>query len=216
MNDTIIFDNEGVITDTESIWDKEQEVFLGRRGILYRRDEIKHLLGGRSIAEGVKILKKIYKLPEEDARLTNERLLIVKDLFNTEVKFVEGFPEFYETIRYKFKTCVATSMNNDLLDIIDQQLSLKELFNGHVYSLKHVGFRSKPSPDIFLYAAQRLKSKPGTCIVIEDSPNGIIAAIAAGMKSIALTTTYTKEKLKKANIIIDSFSDIKAATLNLI
>ncbi len=216
MNDTIIFDNEGVVADTEPLWDKEQEVFLGRRGIIYKRDETKHLLGGRSLAEGAVILKNIYKLSGEDADLTNERLLIIKDLLNTKIKFVQGFMEFYEKIRHKYKICIATSMNNDLLDIVDQKLSLQRLFNGHIYSLKDVGFRSKPLPDIFLYAAQRLVSKPATCIVIEDSPNGIIAANAAGMRSLALTTTYTKEKLKDADIIVDSFSDISQDTLSLI
>jgi len=215
MIDTIIFDNEGIVIDTEHIWDKEQEIFLGRRGICYRRSETKHLLGGRSIAEGAKILKKKFNLYEDDTVLSNERFLLVKDLFNTEVKFIKGFMDFYERIRNKFKTCIATSMNEDLLSIVDQKLSLKELFNGHVYSLKHVGFKSKPNPDIFLYAAEKVKSKPETCIVFEDSPIGITAAIVAGMKCIGLATTYTKRKLKNANLIYNSFSEINPDTLHL-
>ena len=110
MIDTIIFDNEGIVIDTEHIWDKEQEIFLGRRGICYRRSETKHLLGGRSIAEGAKILKKKFNLYEDDTVLSNERFLIVKDLFNTEVKFIKGFMDFYERIRNNYKTCIDTSM----------------------------------------------------------------------------------------------------------
>ena len=213
MIDTIIFDNEGIVTDTEHIWDKEQEIFLGRKGIYYERSETKHLLGGRTIEEGAKILKKKYGFREDDAILANERFLIIKDLFNSEVRFINGFPEFYEKIRYKYKTCIATSLNEELLDIVDQKLSLRILFNGHVYSLKHVEYRSKPNPDIFLYAAKKVKSKPETCIVFEDSPNGITAAIRAGMKCVGMTTTYAKGILKQADLIYNSFADINLSEL---
>ena len=213
MIDTIIFDNEGVIIDTEPAWDKEQEIFLGRRGIKYRRDKTKHLLGGKSIKEGARILKAIYNLKEDDASLAHERYSIIRDLFHSEICYINGFLDFYNKVHRKYKICIATSLDEELLQIADQKLALASLFNGHVYSLKHVDFKSKPDPDIFLYAARKLKSKPVNCVVIEDSPNGIIAAKNAGMKSIAITTTYVREKLKDADIIIDSFSDIVLDTL---
>lgn len=216
MIDTVIFDNEGVIADTEPVWDMEQEIFLGRRGITYQRDKTKHLLGGKSIAEGAKILKDIYNLPGDDYGLTGERLSIVKELLHQKIKFVRGFPEFYRETSHRYKTCVATSMDDALLAIVDSELHLTELFKGRVYTLKHVDYKSKPNPDIFLYAARMVKTLPAKCVVIEDSPNGILAAKAAGMKSIALTTTYTKDKLMEADLIIDSFSDIDEDTLGLI
>jgi beta-phosphoglucomutase len=216
MIDTIIFDNEGVVADTESAWDKEQEVFLGRRGITYKRDKTKHLLGGRSIEEGAVILKEIYNLSGDNASLANERFSIIKDLLNREISFIRGFQDFYQMIHQKYKICIATSMDDELLDIVDRKLSLNQLFNGHVYSIQHAGLKSKPDPDIFLFAAKQLKSEPATCIVIEDSPNGLIAAKAAGMKSIGITTTYSREILKDADDIIDYFSDLETDSLNVI
>jgi beta-phosphoglucomutase len=216
MIDTIIFDNEGVIADTESVWDKEQEEFLGRRGIKYERSRTKHLLSGSSLVEGVKILKKEYNIEGDDELLTFERLSIAKGLLEADVNYIKGFMDFYNIVRNRFKICVATSMHEELLNIIDKKLSLNELFGGHIYSLKHVGYKSKPCPDLFLYAAKKLKSKPGNCLVIEDSPKGIDAALRAGMKCIGLATTYPHKRLKNASFTVKSYNEININRIQLI
>lgn len=216
MIDAIIFDNEGVVADTEPAWDREQEIFLGRRGIQYRKDRIKHLLSGRSIRDGVKILKQEYNIAGDELVLSDERYAIVKNLLRSDVSFIEGFLQFYELVKHKYKTCIATSMDDELLNIIDKKLLLRRLFGGNVYTLKHVGYKSKPYPDIFLYAARELKSDPENCLVIEDSPNGIEAARKAGMKCIGLATTYSADKLRNADFIVKSFSDINTVRLELI
>jgi len=94
------------------------------------------------------------------------------------------------------------------LEIADQRLRLSELFNGNVFSVAEIGYVSKPNPDIFLYAARKLNSQPEHCLVIEDSPHGIEAAKRAGMRCIALTTTYTRDKLAQADLVVDSYSQI--------
>ena len=166
--------------------------------------------------DGVKILKKEYNLTGDEIALWDERYAIVKKLLEADVYFIEGFMDFYRLVKHKYKTCIATSMDEDLLNILDKQLHLSELFGGNIYTLKHVEFRSKPCPDIFLYAAKELKSSPGNCIVIEDSPNGIDAALKAGMKCIGLATTYAGEKLKNADLIIKSFNEINIDQFKLI
>jgi beta-phosphoglucomutase len=208
MTETIIFDNEGVIADTEPVWDREQEEFLGRRGIMYKRKRTKHLLTGLSLIEGVKILKREYNIKGDDELLAEERLAIVKRLLAADVGFVTGFNDFFNTVRNSYKTCVATSMHRELIKIIDKKLSLYELFEGRIYSIEEVGYKSKPWPDIFLYAAQKLKSRPDNCLVIEDSPNGIEAALRAGMKCIGLATTYPREKLGNATFTAKCFENI--------
>ena len=61
MIDTIIFDAEGIVIDTETIWDKGQAIFLQRRGFVYDRERIKPLLTGRTLAEGVEIMRQAYR-----------------------------------------------------------------------------------------------------------------------------------------------------------
>ena len=208
MINTIIFDAEGVVIDTEPMWDKSQKEFIGRRGLSYDRKKIKHLISGKSLVDGVKIMQKEYGFIGNPKKLAKERKIIIKKLFKSQLKFIVGFKDFNQKIKKRYKTCIATSMDKELLKIVDKKLKLLQLFDNKVFSIQEIGNVSKPNPNIFLYAANKLNSKPEDCLVIEDSPNGIEAAKRAGMKCIALTTTYSKDKLIKADLIVDSYPQI--------
>ena len=68
--------------------------------------------------------------------------------------------------------------------------------------------KTKPDPELFLKASESLNILPSDCIVIEDSIMGVEAALKAGMKCIAITTTNGREKLNKANLVIDDFKEL--------
>ncbi len=205
--DTIIFDAEGVVVDTEPVWDDGQREFLGRRGIEYDRRTIKPLLTGRSLRDGTVALKQAFDLDGDVDSLATERMEIVRDAFR-DVGFVPGFLEFFERLEGRYKRCIATSMSSDLLAIVDEHLHLLELFDGCVFTLADVENRSKPDPSLFLYAAGRLGSAPADCVVIEDSPVGLESARRAGMTSIGLTTTYEATLLEEADVVVGSFEEI--------
>ena len=214
MIDTIIFDAEGIVIDTEAIWDKGQEIFLRRRGFVYDRERIKPLLTGRTLAEGVEVMKQAYQFEGDTENLAHERADIVRDLFIHETCFIQGFLEFYESVRNRYKTCIATSMDEDLLKLVDQRLNLAALFGNKIYTLDKVKYRSKPNPDIFLYAAKQLRSSPENCVVIEDAPHGIDAARSAGMWCIAISTTYDPRKLEKADFVVSAYTEIDLEAVN--
>lgn len=209
MIDTIIFDGEGVVIDTERIWDKAQEEFLRRRGLTYDREKIKHLITGKSSIDSVSIIKLEYGLRGDPKTLAQERLEIFKALFGRETKYVDGFPEFFARVRKTRKTCLATAMDNELLRLADERLGLSGLFGDRIFTLANVDYRSKPNPALLLFVASRLGSEPSQCVVIDDAPLGVEAAKRAGMMCIAITTTYDREKLKQADVIVDSFSEIE-------
>ncbi|MGA2800783.1 MAG: HAD family phosphatase [Verrucomicrobiota bacterium] len=211
MINTIIFDAEGVVVDTEKAWDKAQVEFLRRRGIVYERNKIKHLLSGKSQVEAIEILKAECGLTGNVQSLITERMALVKRLLEEHVEFVAGFREFFQRVQPAYRTCIATAMPEDLLAIVDGRLGLSGLFGGRIYSLIDVDHRSKPNPDVFLHAAGRLGAKPENCLVIEDAPHGVEAAKRAGMKCIALTTTYDRQILSNADTVVDSFAQIEPA-----
>jgi beta-phosphoglucomutase len=208
MIDSIIFDADGVVIDTEEIWDREQEEFLRRRGFVYDRPRIKPLMTGTSLLDGAMVLAREYGFPGDPQSLARERLEIVHDLYERDVKFMDGFLEFFDRVRGRNKTCVATAMPREVLEIADRRLGLSELFGGHLYCIADVGNRAKPDPDLFLYAARQLGSGPESCVVIEDSPLGVEAARRAEMKSIGLARTYDRQTLRAADLVVDSFSEI--------
>jgi beta-phosphoglucomutase-like phosphatase (HAD superfamily) len=214
MIDTIIFDAEGVVVDTETIWDKGQEEFLRRRGFVYDRERIKPLLTGRTLAEGVEVMQRAYGFEGAPSVLAAERADIVRDLFATDVEFIAGFPDFFESVHGRYKTCIATAMDMELLKLVDKHLGLSKLFGNKIYTLADVGFRSKPNPDVFLYAAEQLQSSPQSCVVIEDAPHGVEAARRAGMRCIGISTTYEPDKLVAADLVVDSFAQIDLDTVD--
>jgi HAD superfamily hydrolase (TIGR01509 family) len=160
------------------------------------------------MTEGAMILAREFGFSGDPEALARERLEIVRDLYARDVRFLGGFPEFFGRVRGRHKTCVATSMSREILEIADRRLGLSELFGGRIYCIADVGNRSKPDPALFLHAARQLASGPETCVVIEDSPLGVEAARRAGMKSIGLASTYDRPMLVAADLVVDAFSEI--------
>lgn len=210
MITAIIFDLEGVIIDSErKVWEQEATEFLRNHGHVYNRDEVKHLLMGKTLEEGIVILQQHHGFTGNVKVLAQERRDIATRLFKEEVTFIPGFQDFYKNISKKYKIAIATSLERPFLEAIDAYLHLTTLFNNHVYSIADIGYISKPNPDIFLYAAKQLRVEPKNCMVIEDSPHGVEAAKRAGMKCIALTTSVGRDKLTKADVIVDNYKEIK-------
>jgi beta-phosphoglucomutase-like phosphatase (HAD superfamily) len=211
--DTVIFDAEGVVVDTEKLWDLAQRDFLARRGLDYDRARIKPLLAGRASEEGMRELQRVLDLPGDPRELAAERLELLRSHL-ADVDYVPGFREFFAAIAPWFKTGLATAMEPELFELVDRRLELSELFRGHVYTLDNVAGRGKPAPDLFLHAASMLDSEPGSCVVIEDAPSGIAAARAAGMRCIGLATTFERELLAEADLVVESFAELDPARLD--
>lgn len=207
--ESVIFDLEGVVANTEPLWDQVSIIFLQRRNAVYNREQTKPLLMGKTLAEGVRIMQGQYGFSGDVDEQAIERREIARELFSEDVVFIPGFEKFYEIVVGKgLKSAIATSLERDFLKSIDQRLKLSELFNNKIFSIADVGYKSKPNPDIFLYAASQISTLPSSSLVIEDAPNGVEAARRAGMRCVALTTSTTREKLMGADLVVDSYTEI--------
>lgn len=212
MIEGIIFDAEGVVIDTEAMWDLAQEALLREHGHRYDRDEVKPLLTGRSSLEGATLLKERYGLPgTAEAIAARREALVVAHL--AAVSFVPGFRDFFAAVDGPYETAVATGMDPAMLQIVDDRLHLRRLFGGRVFTLEDVNQRSKPNPDLFLFAAARIGAAPDACVVIEDAPYGVTAARRAGMRCIGLATTYGPELLGEADVVVETFQEIDLQAL---
>jgi beta-phosphoglucomutase len=154
-------------------------------------------------------MQREFNIPGDPDTLTAERNAEIRKLIAERVEFIAGFKDFFACVKERYKTCVATSMPRDLLELANRRLHLEAYFGGRIFSIADVGNRSKPDPALFLYAAQQLSTPPSRCLVIEDAPNGIEAANRAGMYCIALATTFPKEILSGANEIATSFEALR-------
>ena len=184
---------------------------MERRGLQYDRALLKPLMAGKSIQEGVVIMKRYFPVDEPDAVLSEERMQLISGLFEEEVNFIPGFIRFHEALMHeRISTCIATSMHPALMPKIDKRLNIKRLFEGRVYHVADAGNRSKPDPAVFLYAARKMNVRPEQCLVIEDAPHGIAAAKSAGMSCWSITTTFQSSLLMQADRVFANFDQIAA------
>jgi beta-phosphoglucomutase len=215
MIQAVIFDMDGVIIDSEKLWSNGITNVLARHNVIYKQ-EIQNLCMGKSLDESSKILIDTHDLKISPEQLSDEKLNAVLELYKQKLDFMPGFLSLFESLKNrKVKMCIATASNETLMNAVDAKLNLTNLFLGNVIfrTEKH---NSKPAPDLFLDAASKLAIKPEDCVVIEDSPHGVKAALNAGMKVVALTSSTTTENLKGADLIVNSLDDINPSVIGLL
>ena len=125
----IIFDAEGVVVDTEALWDKSQDVLLGRRNLEYDRDYLKPRMAGQTLLQGAELMVDYYKLSENPHHIAQERHVLIHELFENEIAFIPGFTAFIDHLnRSDLKRSVATAMKKSLMVMVEQKLQLKQVF----------------------------------------------------------------------------------------
>jgi beta-phosphoglucomutase family hydrolase len=209
MKKAVIFDMDGVISDTINHHiESESEVFANHgihitpQQIIQEFNAMPDDLFFRTVFERA---GKKADIPT----LYREKLSIFKDMANKNLSAVPGVIDFIKTLRKEHVLIgVASSSPTAIIEIVLSSLAIKNLCDA-ITSTDEVE-HGKPHPDIFLLTAKKLGVLPDNCIVIEDASRGIDAAIAAGMKCIAITTTHDRRELKKADKIIDSFTELSS------
>jgi len=208
---TILWDMDGVIADSNpfhfAAW---QEVF-DRRGINFIKDDFTKLFGTRNdfiirnILEG--------EPREEDVEtIAKEKETNFRGKIKGNVKPLPGAIKLLGTIKKgTFKQALVSSAPEENINLIIGELNLEGFFDSVVHGREVT--ESKPSPQIFLLAAEKLKAEPADCIVIEDSPLGVKAAKAAGMRCLAVTNTHPEQELKEADKVVHSLEDVDLITL---
>jgi HAD superfamily hydrolase (TIGR01509 family) len=201
---------DGVLVDSEPFnFEIENRQFL-LNGISVTDEEHRSYLGTASNEMWIKIAENHrLNLPVENLIEQNriESIRYFKEL--AEIPVMPGLVELLEKLQAKnCPTAVASSSFPEIIDLILLKTGLRKYFQV-VVSSQEAG-KSKPEPDVFLLAAQKLGVDPENCLVIEDSQNGIKAAHAAGMRCIAFHGSGSDpEKQNGADAIIQHFSKLE-------
>ncbi|MBW8701719.1 6-phosphogluconate phosphatase [Streptomyces sp. MBT84] len=206
--DLVIFDNDGVLVDSEPISNRLLAGYLTEIGHpTSYEDSIRDFMGSA--------MHRVHDLIEER---TGERLPSDFDdvfharvfaAFERELKPVPGVVDVLEKLSADgVPYCVASSGSHERIRVGHRTTGLDRWFvDGRIFSSQDVG-RGKPAPDLFLHAAERMGVAPGDCLVVEDSPLGVRAAVAAGMDVYGFTAMTPTDRLVGATQLFSTMGEL--------
>jgi len=214
----LIFDVDGVIADTEAVNARASiRVFADLFGVegVVRKDFEAGL--GRGAEEYVKAAARVHGLELTSVQI--EKATQRRQKYFLKILSEEPLPPFPGVLKFlekamqsvDFRVAIATSSTLEKSSAVLNATGVP--YQEMVYINGNDVTHKKPDPELFLLAAERLGIDPSHCVVIEDAPNGIQAAKAAGAKCIAVTNSAPAEKLQQADFICDSLEQIDIETI---
>jgi HAD superfamily hydrolase (TIGR01509 family) len=216
MVDAVIFDMDGVLVDTEHLWDEVREALTEEWGGRYT-PEAQEAMMGMSSLEWSRYLHETVGLREPPEVINAEVVQRMLARYEADLPVVPGAVEAVTQIAEQGRRlALASSSNRELIAAVLRQLGLTALFDVTVSSEEVP--RGKPAPDVYLEAARRLGVEPAHCAAVEDSASGIRAAHAAGMRVIAYPNRHyppAEDALALAEVVLDTAAEIGAAVSRL-
>jgi HAD superfamily hydrolase (TIGR01509 family) len=207
--EAIVFDNDGLLLDTEHAWTRAEVVLFERHGATFTEDHKRELIG-TSRAESAVKLERLLDLPGRGEALMDE----LHELVMTEVAAgVPPRPGAVELVAAARAAGFPLGLaSNSSREFVERVLAVSALANGHfdvVVSADDVA-AGKPAPDIYLAACAALRAAPERSVALEDSPTGVAAARAAGMYVIAVPY-FPDTAIEGASLVARSLADPEVA-----
>ncbi|MEU1305594.1 HAD family hydrolase [Streptomyces shenzhenensis] len=207
--DLVVFDNDGVLVDSEPISNRLLAAYLTELGHpTSYEDSLRDYMGAALHRVHDLVAERTgQRLPDDFDDVFHARVFAA---FERELKPVSGAVGVLEKLAADgVPYCVASSGSHERIRVGHRTTGLDRWFeDSRIFSSQDVG-RGKPAPDLFLYAAERMGVAPERCVVVEDSPLGVRAAVAAGMDVYGFTAMTPSEKLAGAGQL---FSDMRELT----
>ncbi|MFG2806806.1 HAD family hydrolase [Streptomyces massasporeus] len=206
--DLVIFDNDGVLVDSEPISNRLLAAYLTELGHPTSYEEsIRDYMGSAMHRIHELVLERTgQRLPEDFDDVFHTRVFTA---FEQELVAVAGASEVLEKLAADgVPYCVASSGSHERIRVGHRTTGLDRWFDEErIFSSQDVG-RGKPAPDLFLYAAERMRVAPQRCVVVEDSPLGVRAAVAAGMDVYGFTAMTPADKLAGATRLFSEMGEL--------
>jgi HAD superfamily hydrolase (TIGR01509 family) len=206
--DGVVFDLDGLLLDSEQVWDAAREELAHDRGGEWHENAQRDMMG-MSSREWSRYMHDVIGLPEPPEEINREVVGRLEAIYRERLPVIPGAREAVERIGARWPLALASSSNRELIDLALELLGVAGLFRATVSS-EEVG-RGKPAPDVYLEAARRLGVDPTRAAAVEDSHNGIRAAKAAGMRVIAIPNAHFApgpDALAAADTVLVSLNDL--------
>jgi HAD superfamily hydrolase (TIGR01509 family) len=211
--EAVVFDLDGVLLQSEEIWDSVREEYVLERGGRYDA-EIQRAMMGMSSVEWSRLLHEQAGVPKPPETINAEVVRRMLARYRERLPLIDGAVDAVRRIAERWPLALASSANRPLIDAVLEETGLEAVFRATVSSEEVP--RGKPAPDVYLEAARRLGVAPTACAAVEDSHGGIRSARAAGMRVVAIpNASYPPdaEALAMADVVLDSIRELEPSVL---
>jgi HAD superfamily hydrolase (TIGR01509 family) len=206
--EAVVFDLDGVLLDTEELWDEARQQIAEERGGRWRPDAQRAMMG-MSSPEWSRYMHDVIGVPDPPEQISAEVVERLAELYRRQLPLIDGAVEALDRIGARWPLAIASSSNRPLIDLFLELTGTGELFRATVSSEEVAN--GKPAPDVYLEAAARLGVVPDRCAAIEDSENGIRSASTAEMVVVAIPNRVFPpgpEALTLADVVLESLDEL--------
>jgi HAD superfamily hydrolase (TIGR01509 family) len=207
VTQAVVFDLDGVIVDSEQVWDDVREAYTREVGGTYTDTAARDMMGMSSVewSRYMADALGVPGTPEEINAAVVERMLV---RYGDDPPLIPGAVEAVRRIAARWPLGIASSSNPELIEVVVRASGLGDVFQVAVSSQDVP--RGKPAPDVYLEAARRLGADPVRCGAVEDSHNGIRSAKAAGMRCIAIPNRHFPpgDAVAEADAVVSSLMEL--------
>jgi HAD superfamily hydrolase (TIGR01509 family) len=211
--EAVVFDLDGVLIDSEQVWDDVRERLVRERGGRWHERAQRDMMG-LSSQEWSRYMQERLGLRETPEEINAEVVRRMLERYADGPPWLPGALDAVRRMADAFPLGLASSSNRELIDAVLEAGGITQLFRATVSS-EEVG-RGKPAPDVYLEAARRLGVAPERAAAIEDSESGIRSGRAAGMLVVAIPNSHyppAAEALAAADVVLDSATSLRPGIL---
>jgi HAD superfamily hydrolase (TIGR01509 family) len=185
--EAVIFDLDGVLVDSEQLWNQAKEDLVRASGGEWREDA-PHAMMGMSSPEWAGYLRDELHVPRTLDEINDQVVRRIEELYRADLPLLPGAVGVVRALHRTWSLGLASSSNREIIDLVLELAGIQHDFAVTVSSEEVA--RGKPAPDVYLKVAESLGIDPGRCVAVEDSSNGLRAANAAGMAVIAVPNPH--------------------------
>jgi HAD superfamily hydrolase (TIGR01509 family) len=209
----VVFDLDGVIVDSEQVWDDVRELYVRENGGTYTGAATRDMMG-MSSPEWSRYMAETLGVPGTPEEINAAIVARMLERYGEAPPLIPGAVEAVRRCAGRWPLAVASSSNPELIEVVLDTAGLHDVIP-IVVSSQEVA-RGKPAPDVYLEAARRLDAEPRRCAAVEDSHNGIRSAKAAGMRVVAIPNPHfppQAEALADADVVLRSIGELTPAVV---
>jgi HAD superfamily hydrolase (TIGR01509 family) len=211
--EAVVFDLDGVLIQSEEVWDAVRERYVRERGGRYD-EEVQRALMGMSAPEWSAYLHEEAGVPDAPDAVNRDVVARMLEAYRSELPLLPDAVETVQRTAAAFPLALASSSNREVFEAVLELAGIARCFRATV-SYEEVA-HGKPAPDVYLEAASRLDVAPERCAAVEDSHAGIRSAKAAGMRVVAIPNAAyppDEEALALADAVVPSLDELTVDVL---